>query len=264
MASWARFAGEIWDHVFSPSATRRGVSDENGKNLDAQIQNLCEVILPSLNLLPLESAPEDICRRQCAFIFIRMHTLRLLLHRHELISLDYDAHVARMCGDLALDILRRIQACDITITKPTSMRFDMISALGGVAFVLATLLVRNPAVVGLQDRYKPYTEGLDSANLLIGSCSNYFPMAQRIMDDLDEVQNIVSRILYEANRRHDGSPWPSELVPPDIVQKFPYKILDTTVDHAPIVQTHERSGMVSDTWASQPRSTARRQSVLWI
>lgn len=261
MASWARFAGEIWDHVFSPSATRKGVTKENGANLDSQLQNLSEVILPTLKLLPQDRVPDDMCLRQQAFIYIRVHALRLLLHRPALFNLDYDGHTGRTCGDLAVDIVQRVRSCGADATQPSSVRFDMTFALGGAVLVLATVLLRNPTTTGLQDRYQVYGEHFHGAMSLVEAFAAYLPIARRVADDLGDIGSIVYAVL---NHLEPGSAWPTGLVPPNLQQRFPYRTVELDEHLIASAQSVEWPGMVSAGWDSQAKSTSSHHGVLWI
>ncbi|KAF2732549.1 hypothetical protein EJ04DRAFT_513823 [Polyplosphaeria fusca] len=264
MASWAKLAGEVWDHVFSASAARKGVSRENAADLDAQLKTLTETVLFSLSLVPTDMSSDTLCLRQHAFIYIRMHKLRLLLHRQALLSSGYDGDTGRVCGDMAVDIVQRVRKCGPDATRPTSARLDITAALGEAVLVLTALLTRNLASLGIQDRYQVYSETFRDAVSLLQDLSAYVQVAQRVKDDLKDVVNVTFSVV--THQLSFGSTWPVGLVPSNLDQLFPYRTLDFAEKAVAGSHDDEWPGMDSivGPWTVETQTTTHRYGVLWI
>lgn len=86
MIAFARFAGEIWDQVFSARASKISDNGETLAVLDAKIKYWSDTVLPGMSLLPEnKTATKRHLRQQ-----LLVHTVRrFLLKRARLIEYHY-------------------------------------------------------------------------------------------------------------------------------------------------------------------------------
>lgn len=78
-----------------------------------------------------------------------MNHLRLLLHQRTMISLSYTKSDGRVCGEVATDIVRDLQAHAAEAQNAGLLRFHMAFSLGGAIPILATLLWKDLSTVNL-------------------------------------------------------------------------------------------------------------------
>lgn len=225
MVQWGKLIGDVWDRMFAAAATQ-GMDGESTAVLDAKIKHWTEVYLPAIPLLPKDQTPEIRHQRQHTLVYTRLNHLRLLLRRRTMISLRYDGSTGRLCGDLALDNVQLIKAHSTDAKCPSSFRFHMTASLGGSILILATLLVRDLASIGLQDQQQAYAESFRDALAILHDLSIYLQAARRVVDDFRDIVNVVTTILNQqqvASHGQDGAP---SLFPANIDDLFPYGALD--------------------------------------
>jgi hypothetical protein len=68
MVTFGKFAGEVWDQVFSAAASRNRDSGETVVVLDARIKHWQESILPTMPLLPISGVPSRTQLRQRSLV----------------------------------------------------------------------------------------------------------------------------------------------------------------------------------------------------
>lgn len=64
MVAFGKFAGEVWDNVFSAGATNSNQGNEIVPLLDAKIKDWLDNVLPTIPLLPVNGAPSRTHLRQ--------------------------------------------------------------------------------------------------------------------------------------------------------------------------------------------------------
>lgn len=64
MVAFGKFAGEVWDQVFSASAAKNNALDKVVFALDARIKHWQDTILPTVPLLSVSGAPSRTQLRQ--------------------------------------------------------------------------------------------------------------------------------------------------------------------------------------------------------
>ncbi|KAF2472467.1 uncharacterized protein BDR25DRAFT_302638 [Lindgomyces ingoldianus] len=224
MVSWAKLAGDVWDQVFAPGAARRGVDGENAAVLDARIKHWTEAVLPTIPLLPTDQPPEVRHLRQHVLVHTRLNHLRLLLRRRTMVRLKYDGSTGRLCGDLAIDIVQRIKAHTPEAKAPSSFRFHMTASLGSAILILATLLVRDLASIGLQDKQSAYADSFRDGVSILHDIAIYLQAARRVADDLKDIVHVVTAVLSQ-QQGQDGV-ITQNVIPLNIDDLFPYSTLD--------------------------------------
>lgn len=223
MVCWGRLAGDIWDNVLAAPVAKQSVNEENAAVLNTRIKHWTEVVLPTIPLLPSDQPPDVRQLRQHVVVHTLLDQLRLLLWRRTLLSLKYDSEIGRLCGDLAIDVIQRIRAHSPEAKHPSSFRFHMAVSLGGPLLTLSTLLVRDLAPLGLQDRQPIYGEGFREAFSILHDLSTYPHIARRILDDFKDIAPVVSDIL---NQQQQGQAFSHHVVPPNVAELLPYREID--------------------------------------
>ena len=64
MITFAKFAGEVWDRLFSAGSRKMSNKGETAAVLDARIKYWQETVLPTIPLLPPSGPPTQRHRRQ--------------------------------------------------------------------------------------------------------------------------------------------------------------------------------------------------------
>ncbi|KAF2641039.1 hypothetical protein P280DRAFT_300354 [Massarina eburnea CBS 473.64] len=226
MICWGRLAADVWDGHFAATILKRGAEGENALILDARIRQWIEEVLPTVPLLPPDASdlsPDLRQLRQHTLVHTRLSQLRLLLFRQVMLSLRYDAERARVCSELALDVIERVRQHTAEPNHPSSFRFPMTSSLASALLVFSLLLVRDLSTIDLQDYWNVYFEGFQKTRKMLHHLSQHFPLAGRILDDFKDVVPVV---LAVAKQFRPGEPFPQHVVPANVRDLFPYAELD--------------------------------------
>ncbi|OAQ87710.1 hypothetical protein VFPBJ_01750 [Purpureocillium lilacinum] len=225
MVAFAKFAGEIWDQVFAFSGPDGPELGEKITVLDARIQYWLNTTFLSMPFIPRGSSPTTRQLWQQSLVRTRMNHLRLLLRRRRMVSLNYGTTDGLVCGDVAMDIIRDIQAYAMEVDKPSSYRFHMAISLGGAIIVLATLLCRDLTTINLQDHRPSYTESYHLGMSMLRDLAVTLPSAGRIIDDLRKIVDVVDLIVQDRTPgalQHEDF---TNLVPPNMDDLLPYSIV---------------------------------------
>lgn len=233
MIQWGKLIGDVWDRMFAAAATAtQGIDSESTAILDAKIKHWTEVYLPAIPLRPRDGqTPETRHQRQHTLVYTRLNHLRLLLRRRMMISLRYDGSTGRLCGDLAIANTQLIKSHAADAKSPSSFRYHMVASLGGSILILATLLVRDLASIGLQDQQSAYAESFRDALAILQDLSIYLQAARRVIDDFRDIVNVVTTILHQQqvaaqNHGQEEGLQTGSLFPANIDDLFPYGALD--------------------------------------
>lgn len=221
MVAFARFSGDIWEKVFSASAASN--SAEEVVVLDTRISHWSAQVLPTIPLLPPGGQPTVRHVRQHILVHTRVAHLRLLLRRSLMVSLTYSAHDGRLCGELAIDIVRLISQRSSEATEASSFRFHMAVSLSGALLILGTLLCRRLSELGLQDNYTSYAEAFRQGLALLRDLGTGLLAARRVLEDLKETINFVTALIDQP------APTPQQplvRMPSNVEQLFPYGAVD--------------------------------------
>ncbi|KAH8816078.1 fungal-specific transcription factor domain-containing protein [Xylogone sp. PMI_703] len=224
MIIFAKFAGEIWDQVFSARASKISNNGETLAMLDARIKHWSDTVLPNIPLLPKNKTTTKRHLRQQLLVHTRISHLRLLLRRRMMISLKYDANTGQLCGDLAIEVIHQIKAHSLEVKQPSSFRFHMATSLGSAVLILATLLGRQLSDIGLQDKISEYTENFRDGVSMLHDLAAYLQAARRIADDLEDIIQVILSIINQ----QPITPQIDSLAfaPTDIDSLFPYGAID--------------------------------------
>jgi hypothetical protein len=269
MVCWGRLAADVWDGFFAAATSKEGVARDNALMLDARIKHWTDVILPTIPLLPLEFPPEVRRLRQHTIVQNSLDQLRLLLFRQTMLSVRYDTDIARLCKDIAINIVQRVKSHKGDVGEPTSFRFPMASSLGGAMLILATLLFREMPYVASDDRSPIYPEeAYGDATSILASLASGLALARRIKNDFSEVESLHQQTVdpTELNLGHD--------YPADTKHIFPYTSLDFTHQSGfnTEVDSNERHGnglgpastLNTDLWSSVFATKGGKYGVPWI
>lgn len=221
MVAFAKFSGEIWEKVFSASAGSN--SAEEVAVLDTRISHWAENVLPTIPLLPPGGQPTVRHIRQHILVHTRVAHLRLLLRRRLMVSLTYSAHDGRLCGEIAIDIVRMISQRSSEATEESSFRFHMAVSLSGALLILGTLLCRRLSELELQDNYTAYAEAFRQGLALLRKLGTGLFAARRVLDDLKETISFVTALIDQP------APTPQQplmRMPSNTEQLFPYGAVD--------------------------------------
>lgn len=223
MVAFAKFSGEVWDKMFSAGASKTLTDAEQIAVLDSKIRVWCENSLPATPLLPPNSQPLRRHLRQHILIHTRFSHLRLLLRRRLMVSLSYNSGDGRLCGDLAIDIVRQITQHSDEASQPSSFRFHMAVSLGGALLTLGTLLCRPLAELGLQDFYATYADAFRQSLALLKDLASGLYAARRMLLDLKDIVHVVEAII---NQPVAAPQQPQMHMPANIDNLFPYGAVD--------------------------------------
>ena len=262
MACWGRLAADAWDGLFDAAVIKSGFNSETAHMLDAQIQHWTNVILPSISLLPPDQSPQVTQVRQHNLVHTRLGLLRLYLYRQVMISLTFDGERGRICGDLAIELVQRVQEHNVETVPLHSFRFYMATTLGGALLILSTLCVRDLASIGLQDHWKGYADGFREALEMIRNFSQHTNVARRILADFRHVVPVVIKVL---NQQQHGHSFPQQLVPASIRDLMPYSSLDFAQQvNGGVFSSDMDSTQDTDLWDPDACEKEGKYGVAWI
>jgi hypothetical protein len=177
MVQFARLGGEIWDMLFSAAALRQPQHAETIAILDAKIKHWIDDVLPSRPLVPQHANTSLRHRRQRCLVYTRAAHLRLLLRRRLMVSMNFSAADGRLCGNLAMDIVKQISQHSNEAGEQSSFRFHMAVSLGSALLILSTLLCRG--LVDLQNFYAQYSEAFRTGLTLLRQLGKGLHAARR-------------------------------------------------------------------------------------
>lgn len=228
MVCWARLVADVWDALFAPTVAKHGVNLESALLLNARIKQWTEFVLPTIPLLPSDQPPDMRQVRQHVLIHTRLSSLRLLLFRQLMLSLKYDAEHARLCSDLAIDIVQRIRKYKSDMIQPDSFRFHMATSLGSALLILGTIVVRDLETTGLDQRWFDCADVFKEAKTLLQDLSHHHAVARRIQEDLKDILEAVQAMFTYQNQQttQDEYSLPQHVLPANIATLFPYTELD--------------------------------------
>ncbi len=158
-----------------------------------------------------------------------MNHLRLLLRRRAMVSLAYSEADGLVCGEVAMEIVRDIQAHAMEMMGENdyrAFRFHMAVSLGGSILILATLLCRDLTVINLHDRRAVYTESYSTGLNSLRRLAVGLHCAGRILHDLRDIADVVELVIQTGGPTllENGDSIP--VVPPNIDDLFPYGTVD--------------------------------------
>lgn len=256
MISWARLAGDVWDQLFSASATKHGLDPEKATILNARISHFIAVTLPSIPLLPTDTTPQVRHLRQNVLIHNRFSHLQLLLYRQTMISLQYDESIGHVCAHLALDTIRRIKPHAPETKISSSFRSHIAVSLGHAILTLSTLLLRARLPSSHQIRFNTYAESFHEACNMLRDMSEAHLMARRVYSDLAETIAIATRVL----NHQDLS------IPTNIIELFPYQMLDSEQRSNASVEEErqDEASLLADGWEAEFGHPRQDYGILWL
>lgn len=141
-----------------------------------------------------------------------------------MVSLAYDTNTGKLCGELAIDIVQRIKPHSAEASQPSSFRFHMAASLGGAILILATLLSRSLASIGLEENIQAYAENFRLGVTILHDLAIYLQAARRMADDLKNIIQVVMTILDQSHLTPLTES--SHLLPSNIDTLFPYGAVD--------------------------------------
>jgi hypothetical protein len=226
MVCWGRLSADVWDGLFDAAVVKGGFNSENAHLLDAQIQHWTEVILPSIALLPTDYPPNITQARQHHLVHTRLGLLRLFVYRQLMVTLTYDGERGRICGEIAIDLVRRVRehgaetdayhTGDDGSPSPHSFGFHMATTLASALLILATLCVRDLDHMGLS--WKVYADSFTEGWEIICHLSMKYTVAQRIHNELVELARVVTKVV---EHRQKGLSFPYDLIPAQVRDLMP-------------------------------------------
>jgi len=217
----------------------------------------------------------------------RLNHLRLLLRRHNLISLKFEASTGHLCGDLAVSIIRWVLDHNEheAPEKPSPFRFYMATALGPAILTLSALLARI-SILGHGIKPMAYGRAFRGGVDLLHDLAKQNPVAARIANDLKDTIRTVSKVLdgtlnLLSDVHIDMEPLMAAIqarVPQNMEHLFPYRSLDVARQGenerrndtvSPIVDenfdnTHLEGKGSLDSWEHALQPSGLRYGVPWL
>lgn len=221
MVQFSRLGGEIWEKMFSAGASKTIPSAETILVLDAKIKHWSENVLPAVPLMPTNKPPTLRNRRQRTLVYTRVNHLRLLLRRQMMVSMTGAPHDCRICGDLAVDVVRQILDHSDEANEPSSFRFHMAVSLGGALLILSTLLCRPLGDLGLQEFFTTYLQAFRQALALMRQLGRGLHASRRMLADLKDIIDVVERVVDQPVPQQ-----PPMQLPVNLDNLIPYGAID--------------------------------------
>ncbi|KAJ8133242.1 hypothetical protein O1611_g380 [Lasiodiplodia mahajangana] len=229
MIAWSKFAGEVWDQAFSATAPDGDELGEKVAVLDARIKYWMDTKFREMPLLPTQDLPKKLQLEQQSMVVTRMNHLRLLLRRRTMISLSYSGSDGRLCGELAMDIVKEMQT-HMTVTKIASaFRLYISTALGGAVLILATLLARDLKTIDLQIYRPSYTDSYRQGISMLRELAVYLISANNILRNLKDVVGVVDLILEKEDQASQTGDL-SNIMPENMDDVFSYGFIDSDLN----------------------------------
>ena len=128
-----------------------------------------------------------------------------------------------------MENVRLIKVHDADARSPSGFRFFMTASLGGSILILATLLARDLASIGLQDQQQAYAQSFRDAIGILHDLATYLRAARRVVDEFRDIVNVVTTILNQQQgigNGQEGQPAPPTMFPANLDDLFSYGALD--------------------------------------
>ncbi|KAF2117417.1 fungal-specific transcription factor domain-containing protein [Lophiotrema nucula] len=215
LAGWAKHCGIAWDQIFAPSsAERRTIPDMIV--IDGELQRWPQIVLGTIPQLSRTSERGDRHQRIHLLTHIRASLLRLRIHRMDIMNLTLESPVGVIYGDIAVDIVQRIQHYAMESTFPEHCRFEIVIALAQAIWTLCALLIQRDSL-RIQEKREVYVENFKNAITWVHSLAAQSEIARRISNDLKDIVQVALSTLD------------TNIVPTDEINTrklFPYRDLD--------------------------------------
>lgn len=141
-----------------------------------------------------------------------------------MISLNFRNAIGRLCGDLALEIVRRTIFHSIEEAAWNSFHFEMVTSLAPAMLILATLLCRFHDTF-LRDQLSAYSKEFTSAVNMIRNLGLNFQLAvaHRILRDFTPLIDALKPLQEKVGKGDDLT---SFELPRNIGELLPYRDVD--------------------------------------
>ncbi|KAI1121210.1 fungal-specific transcription factor domain-containing protein [Nemania abortiva] len=229
MVAWSRFAGEVWDQVFSTAAPDNNTLGEKITVLDARIMYWMDTKFREMPLLATQDLPTKRQLEQQSTVITRMNHLRLLLRRRTMVSLSYSSSDGRLCGELAMDIVKEMQARMTTTEMTSTFRLYISTALGGAVLILATLLARYLTAIDLHIYRSAYTDSYRQGISMLRELAVYLISASNILRNLRNIVSVVDLILEKEGQASQNGDF-SNIMPDNMDDVFSYGFMDSDLN----------------------------------
>lgn len=236
----ANRAGRTWDAAVIGKSSSDMLDDRND---NAAVGASSEIAQFFANELPGMHIPHGVKpdAYDMSMMVLNYNNVTLLLRHREMTSLQYDYKCACEFSDLAIESISELrnflpEAKRLPLKETLrSFRQTIISSTAGVLLVFCALLVRDLSTpeLKLQNGILTYIEGVQDGFELLTALRPHIPYARRVLEDFAPLRYVVENIIaeYPANPSLIGAFSVVEaLIPPNIVDLFPYRPLTPPLD----------------------------------
>ncbi|KAJ4376348.1 hypothetical protein N0V83_001631 [Neocucurbitaria cava] len=241
MISLATRAGRTWD----AAVIGKSASDMlDGHNKTAAVAASSEIARLFITELPGEHVQPGVEPEayDMSVMILNYNNITLLLRHREMTSLQYDYKCACEFSDLAIDSISELriflpgaERLPFTETQRGFVQ-TIISSTAGVLLVFCALLVRDLSTpeLNLQQGYLTYIKGVQDGFELLTALKPHIPYARRVLEEFAPLRYVVENVIEEfpmSSSSHAGAFSVVEaLIPPNIVDLFPYRPLTPPLD----------------------------------
>ncbi|OQU94845.1 Fungal specific transcription factor domain-containing protein [Cladophialophora immunda] len=192
-----RLSSEVWEAMFGARA-KKPVSQDFIAAMDNKIIELSREIPPSLSWPPAagsqhmyDGAPSFI-QQQGFILHLRILYLRMLLRREEMISLAYGRKVARLCIDMATEVVAAVDASYSSQRSKRCERHAYLHHLTGALVPMICIIVKQN---NSEDLTRPAINLLNKSLKIMESFSQGSFLARRILQQLRRPIKVARDII---------------------------------------------------------------------
>jgi hypothetical protein len=196
---------------------------------------------------------------------LKRHTIPIIVGRRTMTSLQYSSEHAQYFLNLAVLALQDVRDLRTEATMSSGCRHQMTSATASALLVFGALslgALSVPHLCHLQSAYGDYVDHFMDAVSILSDLAQSLPYARRIYADCSTIIKTVKDIsvrwhsLPRAQQNSQGWSAVADLIPPGIVESFPYQILSPPL--------HGPAGASDECLAEWETSHCSGNGVIWL
>ncbi|EXJ77935.1 hypothetical protein A1O3_09094 [Capronia epimyces CBS 606.96] len=203
---WAKLSSEIWDAMFGVRA-QKPISPEFVAATDDKIMQLSTGAPRFLSWPPADEQGHEqlpaFITQQSFILYLRIRHLRMLLRREEMVSLRYEKKTARLCIEIATEVVNAVELYYSSKEPRRADRYAYTLHLTGAIVPMICIIVRRD---NADDVVRPAIHLFHRSLKIMQAISHGLAFARRTLDQLGRPIHVARNMI--------DSKWPQYARPP--------------------------------------------------
>jgi hypothetical protein len=260
------WAAQLAVDAFVRASKTNPHSHDYDNTIEAQMQQFVDNELSNI-CIPHSSLQDESISCHKAFMALQYLTIPLIVGRRAMTLLSYNSSHAQSFIELATYVLQDIRKVRNEVLVSSSCRQQLTSTVTSVLLVFGAVVLRDlssPDLSPLQLGYGDYAENFMETVAILSDLAQGLPYAKRARDDCSTIISAVTAIvdkwhsLSHAQKASHGWSFAVDMIPPGIVEHFPYQALCPPLHGLP-------AGAALAGWEGiDPRLEPSKSGVLWL